>query len=390
MNTYLDNGDPIDPEVQARLDLLRATPPRNPDEIHRQRQRFISELDSIPGMVKLSGIARLRNRFRRSASGGYYERQTSGFANLVFAVAIVVLLLIISGVGMTAYASQSALPGDTLYSLKTGIENTRVALSSDADVETQLNLKFAQIRLDEISYLIKQNRFEGIPLAANEFETYIQKAMETINRVKSSNPEQGDQLDQQVTAALMIYAQTLKEYWSNVPENTRRSITNAILTSEENAEGQLGKSQEIELTGKVQSISTNSWLIDGRSVAIADHTEINDSIKVGDQVKVHAFVASENIYIAHQIELADDQDIEDNQDDNDGGVSDESAPDNEQDIDDDLENTNDTGSEHGGDDGNGSGIDNSDDNGNDENAGQEKIPEKDESHDDSNNEAEPN
>jgi hypothetical protein len=69
MNTNPDNGESVDPEVREKLNLLLATPPRNPEEVSRRRQMFLSELDSMPGIGEQNGLAWLRNRFGKSARG---------------------------------------------------------------------------------------------------------------------------------------------------------------------------------------------------------------------------------------------------------------------------------------------------------------------------------
>jgi hypothetical protein len=300
------------------------------------------------------------------------------------------VLFILSGTGITAYASQAALPGDTLYSLKTGIENTRAALASNAYDEAQLYLRFAQIRLDEISLLIKHNRYEDIHLPAAEFESNIQKVMEILNTGMVSDPELGSQLNQQVTAALLTYTQTLEEYWSNVPENTKKSIVNEILASEESSDEQADKSREIEITGMVQSISTNTWIIDGHYVAISDHTELSEPIKVGDMVKVHAFLGGGNTYIAKQIELTNDQDIGNNQEDNEEGIDSGNLSGDGQEKDESGNNSDQDGSQGDEREDNGSSLDNHEDSGGEEGDKNKAEPTDDKLSDDSNHETEPN
>src|SRR4030067_2066557 len=41
------HDQPLAPRLQEKLDLLRPTPPRDPQAVAHGRQRFLSELDSI-------------------------------------------------------------------------------------------------------------------------------------------------------------------------------------------------------------------------------------------------------------------------------------------------------------------------------------------------------
>lgn len=69
------------------------------------------------------------------------------------AVAIVVAVVLVISVAGTAYASQSSLPGDTLYSVKLGTEQLQRIITFDGAAEVELELKFADTRLDELEEL---------------------------------------------------------------------------------------------------------------------------------------------------------------------------------------------------------------------------------------------
>jgi len=63
------------------------------------------------------------------------------------------LLLISTVTGGTVYASQSSLPGDWLYGVKTGAEEARLRLTRDESTRIDLEYRFARQRLDEIERL---------------------------------------------------------------------------------------------------------------------------------------------------------------------------------------------------------------------------------------------
>lgn len=63
------------------------------------------------------------------------------------------ILLALGSFSGVAFASQNALPGDTLYDVKLFTEDTRIFLTQDEIEKAVLHLKFAQARLNELNNL---------------------------------------------------------------------------------------------------------------------------------------------------------------------------------------------------------------------------------------------
>jgi hypothetical protein len=64
--------------------------------------------------------------------------------------------------------------------------------------------------------------------------------------------------------------------------------------------------EEIRFTGIVQSKSSGTWQIDGKTIEITSNSEVDDEIEVGDEVAVRAFEYSDGTIEAERIELAED------------------------------------------------------------------------------------
>ena len=79
------------------------------------------------------------------------------FAVSTIVVILMVVVVFFGGASATAYASQSGLPGDALYPVKTSLEQTRISLANDAYNRAQPDLEFAERRLNEI----KECAFRG-------------------------------------------------------------------------------------------------------------------------------------------------------------------------------------------------------------------------------------
>jgi hypothetical protein len=281
------------------------------------------------------------------------SNRTQKFVFTTIMVVLVAIVMVFGGASATAYASQASLPGDALYPVKTSLELTQVVLAGDAFNRAQLHLRFAQRRMDEITELLEQGRYSDVEVAANEFELYIQKAMDAVQVVSTADPVLGAELSNQVTRALFDYALTLKSVLSSAPEIVKSSVEKALFAS------QSGTGEEIEIIGVVVSISDTAMQLDDQIITINELTEIKHLIAIGDTVKVHAFLTHDGEMIAREIELAGDDAAEGDEDRNDN----DDDHGNENDNDHGNENDDDHGNENDDDDGN----DNDDDNNGNEN-----------------------
>lgn len=81
-------------------------------------------------------------------------------------------------------ASQNSLPGDTLYGVKLATEKTQVTIASvtgDKEAETQLHLKFAGRRSEEVKQVI-ENKQPDAPKRAEEAITELKKSIELARK----------------------------------------------------------------------------------------------------------------------------------------------------------------------------------------------------------------
>ena len=369
---------PIDRKLIEKIELMGPTPDRDPLLASQGRERFLSELEGIPAAVPKSPLTWLVGLFKSGNPNTLIMGpKNNKFAFSTIVALIVVVLMLFGGASATAYASQSALPGDALYPIKTSLELTQISLANDAYLRAQLHLKFAQRRMNEITELLLQGRNTDVVFAASEFEVYIQKAMEATQIVLLSDPERGAELSRLVSQALLEYAVALKSVLVNAPEVIKPAVEKALLVSQD------GAGDEIEIVGVVTSISDTELGIDGEIYLITELTEIEDLIRVGDTVKVHVILTADGLMIAREIELTGDiegdsnaageDDQNENEDfsgDNDNqnenlnnNESDDNENDNEADDDDNESDINENDNDSDDDDSD----DNGNDNGSDEN-----------------------
>jgi hypothetical protein len=104
-------------------------------------------------------------------------------------LAAALALVFIFGSGIS-YASESALPGDALYSVKTRVnEPIKVALASGAEAKANVQMELAERRIDEAATLASENRLDAKTqdqLAA-AFEAHAQSATEEVASIEDDS-----------------------------------------------------------------------------------------------------------------------------------------------------------------------------------------------------------
>ena len=233
----IDNDKtPSDPELDALLKLLRETPARDQRAVASGSAKYITDVGEIFGTDKSSAFSWLERFLTLGWLGKKREpagmRQTMKLSYSVLLAALLLVVLLFSSAGATAFAAKSALPGDALYQVKMSIEQAQVRLVADAARLAELHLEFAERRLDEISGLIAEGRYGEIERATQEFEYHVQQALVAMQTVAAGDPLRAQALAVRVTAALSEYARSLSGMMMNVPESTRASMERAIITSQ--------------------------------------------------------------------------------------------------------------------------------------------------------------
>src|SRR5262249_33466491 len=142
-------------ELLDLVGALRAVPEPSPDPafVAALREQLMTEAETVlreAADERLATEARLRLQRRPSPRVSTPRRRrrrtAAGVAGVVLAG---------SGASM-AVAAQSALPGDSLYPLKRGLESAHAQLTFDRGARGQVVLGNASTRLDEVQKLSDQ------------------------------------------------------------------------------------------------------------------------------------------------------------------------------------------------------------------------------------------
>ena len=206
MNAQHDTNDEI---ILEKLTLLHPVPPRNAFRAAYTRAHFLKSIKHH----------RQSHGRRPSPNGGpipreliqlkeYFMFSRQHFTKYGFIAIILVITLFFGGVWATAAYAQVALPGDALYSVKTGLEDAQVSFSVDAARDANLHLQFADLRLKEMDRLVERGRFDDLGVATAKFEYHIQEAIKSLAAVAVNDPEEARTMAISVNEAL---AQRIQE-----------------------------------------------------------------------------------------------------------------------------------------------------------------------------------
>jgi hypothetical protein len=213
--------DGLDPHLLKWFEGLRPTPPRDHKRAAQGRESFLQEARSLGRPV-----SRAADR-RGSGWVGLFQPLTSRESWSMTRVAVLLLSIVLflgGGVGVTAYAAQSALPGDVLYGVKTGWEDAQLALSSTAAGDFELHLQFARARLNEIMTLVAQGRHEDAEAAVDALAYQLRQAREALRVVAEEDP--------------LLAVELAGRYVDFVTES-RQAIAALVLSAPKHAQGVL-------------------------------------------------------------------------------------------------------------------------------------------------------
>jgi hypothetical protein len=226
-------------------------------------------------------------------------------------VAAIVLFVLLAAGGTTAYASQGSLPDDTLYPVKTGVENLQLALTLSPEAKASLHLRLAQRRISEV---IAQSNL-GRNISTSALEAVAIQIDAAIGEIDSVLPEDTKTLLSQLSELTLDQQLTLGQVLEAAPEATQPALNQAINAARRgnliaqvaygnpaflnNSPSVLDEKLEaayFELEGTLLSAEDGIWNIGGLLIK-----NVNSSQKippVGSQVEIEGLVQGDQIFIS--------------------------------------------------------------------------------------------
>lgn len=182
---------------------------------------------------------------------------------------ILILTLLGGGAGAT-YASQNALPGDTLYPIKIASEKVETALAFSDSRDAKLHLDFATRRLSEINKLAEKGKASttAVDNAVTRYNQELANVQDILNKTEKENSVQiATNLDNKLTENKGILRalskqidnkdslKELSDAWEKSIEHgdTANLILLKDILSGPSQDGEKDKKVEPEVMNKIQS-----------------------------------------------------------------------------------------------------------------------------------------
>jgi len=225
----------FDPNIAELLDQLTETPERDPELAEQNFTKFLSELEKLPIPQKRPARLSKALSFFGNQSGKHKKENLNIMSNsgkrvaiTIGVVVVIALIFLFGGSAATVLASRNAIPGDTLYPLKTTFENTRLSITSDAETRVDLHLQYAEQRLVEIESLIAEGRLNRIDPATRAFENHIKNALDEVKNVAEQDSIRASYLMARIMDSLTRYAGTLTRISEYIPEPLLNDIFDIV------------------------------------------------------------------------------------------------------------------------------------------------------------------
>lgn len=168
-------------------------------------------------------------------------------------LAILLVLLVATLSAGTVYAANGALPGDSLYAVKIGVEDARLMFSGE-EGDAALYLQFADERLQEIDSLAAKGRYQDILMAAQRFEGQLQVASQLISGLPPADTAQLENQAVQLNENLTYTQSVLTVLQPNLPQPAQQGIIRALEASE-NGQSKLHSMFPDKVPGPPASVS---------------------------------------------------------------------------------------------------------------------------------------
>ncbi|MEO6511260.1 MAG: DUF5667 domain-containing protein, partial [Nocardioides sp.] len=221
-------GGAYDGRYDDLLELIGALlavpePVARPEFVTDLRSRLVAEVAATP-VVAAAEADRLR--LRPVDPGRVRNPRERRFAIALGGAAL------IGATATMAVVAQSALPGDTLYPLKRGIENAHAGFSVGDAGKGSTVLASASTRLAEIEQLARDGRGQDHPAAvADTLNDFTEQASEASDLLLASYADQGDTAEvAQVHTFTATSMTALADLDGQLPESAEDEWVHAVTT----------------------------------------------------------------------------------------------------------------------------------------------------------------
>lgn len=217
----------IDPNLEKAFRGFKEVKPRDEQKARQARSQYLNQIAALHEAVSPVG----ENRRKGWNQIPLFRRKEKFSMAATITTIILVVTLVLGGTGGSVYAAQSSLPNDALYPLKLFSENIQEAFTSNTGTEMELQLQFANRRMEEIAAMNGEGKVP--PEAAVE---RLRTRLENALRLASSMDEEN------ITPALLrIQKQLHIQEQILLQLNSNDSNTSLLLRAREVLQEQIRK-----------------------------------------------------------------------------------------------------------------------------------------------------
>jgi hypothetical protein len=249
------DDDPLDPDVLSAMEALAPHPARDPEDEAHGLKNFLAAAEMVrhsspqATTPRQSRPAALPDRQKAPAR----SQKPARFGLKALAASFILLVVVFFGAGgATTQAARESLPGDTLYYVKTALEDVRITLSVDAAQNAELHLLFARRRLDELLLLIEMHRYENVEHTAEQHNYHLSEAEKLLDQIAAIYPQHAQELASAIADMRAETAQVLDRLHNLAPIVTAPVIDQALDKKQLGAENEDAK--EINPTNRPNNI----------------------------------------------------------------------------------------------------------------------------------------
>jgi len=213
-----------DDSLERELEKLYAHVPPPPGGLTAGRGRMLAEAARLKAQftsLSISNAAKTQEPDRR-------RKMKLFLAYKIIAAVVAVVMGTTAAGGGIVLASADSLPGDTLYSVKLIVEDTRLALTADPADRAELILSFAAQRTEEIGRLMAQG--ESVP--EDTLARMARHTEQIMVQIAHAQQEDIPGLLERVVERTRAQEQVLEQARTLVPEGTEPALRWALEVTE--------------------------------------------------------------------------------------------------------------------------------------------------------------
>jgi chromosome segregation ATPase len=242
-------------------------------------EKFIEEIESI----KMTQYEKNEMRQHLSAFAMNYKPNISPYASILLVskkILASAFIAIISIGSLSQFASNDALPGDTLYPVKIAHEKIRLATTNGEARKINFEIKQTEKRIQEATQLAQEEKLdtEAQEEIAKVIKVLTQKVKDHIEDVKVNNPESALILNSELKSTIKANSEVLRKVTTQKTRR-RREIAPIEKISEINKVEEINTENEQELNLDIPDLDEINSLENEYNNILDEEIRLNENIE---------------------------------------------------------------------------------------------------------------